>query len=150
MIRTGSRAARLWWLTAVLLIPFWVFACGLKGPPVPPRQPPLPAVTGLKGQLDNGVVTLTWQHPADTQGVAGYVVYRAQTKLSEPDCPDCPLVFESLETLSVSEASEQIEFTQPVASGFRYTFKVRPSGPSGGQGPDSNLVVIEALPKSEP
>lgn len=123
-----------------------VAGCGRKAPPVAPRQTPLAGVTGLKGELNQSTVRLTWHHSPDNERAAGYVVLRAQSSLSEPECPECPVVYQKVDTIPMSRSLRKkrhvMEFYHDVAEGFRYRFNVRPYQSSGGQGPDSNPVVI--------
>ena len=132
-------------LAAVLVI-----ACGKKAPPVAPRSQPLVGVTDLRGRLSQSTVRLTWNHTAENSHAVGYIVLRAQSSLSKPDCPDCPMVFQKEETISLRRSLRKkphaLEFYQDVADGFRYTYNVRPYQSSGAQGPDSNLVVL-SFPK---
>lgn len=127
-----------------------VIACGKKAPPVAPRSLPLVGVGDLQGQLSQSTVRLTWNHAVENSRAVGYVVLRAQSSLSKPECPDCPMVFQKVETISLSRSlrkkAHAMEFYQDVADGFRYTYNVRPYQSSGAQGPDSNYVVI-AFPK---
>lgn len=124
--------------------------CGKKAPPVAPRRIPLIGVSDLQGSLSLGRVELSWHHPPENVRAQGYLVLRAQSSLSQPDCPDCPLVFQKVDTISISRSLRKqrhaMAFSQDVAQGFRYTYNVRPYQSSGSQGPDSNLVVI-AHPK---
>jgi hypothetical protein len=51
----------------------WLFGfswigCGVKGPPVPPRQPPVPAVSGLAYRVADRAVILTWSLPGPLSG----------------------------------------------------------------------------------
>lgn len=128
-------------LTSLLLC-----GCGKKAPPVAPRKLPLVGVSGLQGSLSQSTVRLVWRHIPENERAAGYIVLRAQTPLSQPECPDCPMVFQKVETISLSRSlrkkGHEMEFYQDVAKGFRYTYNVRPYQSSGAQGPDSNLVVI--------
>ncbi len=142
---TGSnRIPQIFWALALALV--LVNGCGKKAPPVAPRQLPLVRVGDLQGSLSRGTVRLTWNHPSENARAEGYVVLRAQSSLSKPDCPDCPLVFQKVETISLRGALRKkphtMEFNQDVTDGFRYTYNVRPYQSSGAQGPDSNLVVI--------
>lgn len=121
-------------------------SCGKKAPPVVPQVLPPPAMAEVQGQLQEGRVTLTWLHGSQHQAVAGYVVFRAQSALSRPDCPQCPLIFQKVDTIRVEGKSQTVQFSQAVPGGFRYTYKVRPFQSSGAQGADSNVVVLEALP----
>lgn len=120
--------------------------CGKKAPPVVPRITPLPIMDDVQGRLQDGTVTLTWQHGTQYRAVAGYVVLRAQSALSRPECPQCPLIFQKVDTIRVSRNPQTVHFSQAVPNGFRYTYKVRPFQSSGAQGPDSNAVILEAAP----
>lgn len=123
-----------------------ISGCGKKAPPVAPSRQPLVGVSDLQGSLSQGNVRLTWNHSSENLRAVGYIVLRAQSSLSKPDCPDCPMVFQRVETISLTRSmrkqSHVLEFNQDVADGFRYTFNVRPYQSSGAQGPDSNFFVI--------
>ena len=51
-----------------LLLCFSYFGCGIKGPPVPPRRLPVPAVKNLAYQVAVGSATLTWSLPGPLSG----------------------------------------------------------------------------------
>jgi hypothetical protein len=131
---------------APMLAVILIIGCGKKAPPVAPRRLPLTQVRDLQGDLRQGTVRLTWNHTPDNAGAKGYIVLRAQSSLSQPDCPECPMVFQKVETISMRRSMRKkqhaMEFYQDVAQGFQYTYSVRPYQSSGAQGPDSNLVVI--------
>lgn len=133
------------WLGLMLVLTL-LNGCGKKAPPVAPRQTPLAAISDLKGELNRGTVRLTWHHAPDNARAAGYIILRAQSALSQPECPECPLVYQKIDTIPLSRSLGKkrhiIEFYHDVADGFRYTFNVRPYQSSGDQGPDSNAVVI--------
>lgn len=142
-----------WALWVAVLTLLALNGCGKKAPPVAPSQAPLAGVRDLAGALNQGAVRLTWNHLPENAKAAGYIVLRAQSALSKPDCPGCPQLFQKVATVPVSRSlSKQrypLEFYHDLAQGFKYTFKVRPYESSGGQGPDSNLVVI-THPKTGP
>ncbi len=121
--------------------------CGKKAPPIVPREKPLTAVADLKAELDQGHVTLTWTHSPENRSAVSYVVLRAQRELSQPECSDCPMVYQKAGAIKLSKSLRKekhgLDFSQDLAVGFRYTFSVRPIHSSGAQGPDSNRVVIE-------
>jgi hypothetical protein len=127
--------------------------CGKKAPPVAPSQAPLVGVTDLAGGLQLSKVRLTWTHPIENAKAAGYIILRAQSVLSKPDCPDCPQLFQKVDTVPIGRSQRKqrhsMELYHDLATGFKYTFKVRPYESSGGQGPDSNTVVIPH-PKTGP
>lgn len=148
MSAPGRRA--MWVVVFTLLA---LNGCGKKAPPVAPSEAPLAAVRDLAGGLNKDAVRLTWNHPSENAKAAGYVILRAQSALAKPDCPDCPQLFQKVATVPVSRSMRKqrhpLEYYQNLAQGFRYTFKVRPYESSGGQGPDSNLVMI-SHPKTGP
>lgn len=121
--------------------------CGKKGPPVAPQHKPLAAVADLKADLNKGLVRLTWSHDPENWGAAKYLVLRAQMAMTQPECPDCPMVFQKVGAIPLSKAlrheKHTLDFSQNLMPGFRYTFHVRPIHDAGVQGPDSNSVVIE-------
>jgi hypothetical protein len=133
------------WLGVILVLTL-LNGCGKKAPPVAPRQVPLAAVGDLKGELNQGAVRLTWHHRPDNARAVGYIILRAQSPLSRPQCPQCPLVYQKVDAKPVSRSLRKkrhaMEFYHDVEEGFRYTFNVRPYQGSGDQGPDSNPVII--------
>ena len=137
-------------LIVIALAAVLTLACGKKAPPVAPKSQPLVGVGDLQGRLNESTVRLAWNHAAENSHAVGYIVLRAQSSLSKPECPDCPMVFQKVETISLKRALRKkphaLEFYQDVADGFRYTYNVRPYQSSGAQGPDSNFVVI-AFPR---
>ena len=133
-------------LIAAGLVFMSLWGCGKKGPPVVPRVPPLPMINDLQGRLQEGTVTLTWQHRPSYEAVSGYVVLRAQSALSSPQCPQCPLIFQKVGTLRIDRNQQTVHYSQSVPDGFRYTYKVQPFQSSRAQGPDSNMIVLEAAP----
>lgn len=140
-----SRLARLGIYGVALLL--LAAGCGKKAPPVAPQTRPLSAVTDLKGVLDRNQVRLIWTHRPDNQDAKAYVVLRAQRGLSQAECKDCPRVFQKVGSISVPGAArdqqQTLDYSQSLASGFTYTFSVRPIHGTGAQGPDSNLVMLE-------
>ncbi|MBR9982853.1 MAG: hypothetical protein KFF50_17610 [Desulfatitalea sp.] len=145
MARMDLERRRIWAAAAVgaLLLLAGIAGCGVKGPPVPPQRPPLPAVEALTGRLDGDTVTLNWRHNPDAKGVAGYVVLRAQSDPAQPPCPDCPVVYQRAGTINADKHSRQITFSEPVPAGFRYTYLVRALGAAGDQGPEKASVEID-------
>ena len=124
--------------------------CGVKGPPVPPKMPPVPAVAGLTYQVADQTVALTWRLPgslsAKQASHAAFDLYRSRTALAEPPCDGCPLVFEKVATVPyIHSESSRYSFDAPLDPGYRYVFKVR-LATDRGAGPDSNPVQFDHLP----
>ena len=116
-------------LSAIVLIGTVFIGCGVKGPPVPPHQPPLPGVTDLAYQRVDGTVVLArgLDGPLTSRQAqeAAFVVYRSRSRLSDPACDTCPLIFDKVTTLPYADTPDR-RFTAelPVERGYRYTFKV--------------------------
>jgi hypothetical protein len=142
-VRFLLRRAGLGCIVLVLLLT----ACGKKGPPVAPREKPLAAIADLNGVLSADDLKLTWRHDPDNWSATAYIVLRARQELPHPECADCPLAFEKTGSVPVARSLRKekhtLDFSQSLAAGFRYSFKVRPVTASGAQGPDSNMVLID-------
>jgi len=133
-----------------LLLSVSYFGCGVKGPPVPPRQAPVQAVADLAYAVSDQIVVLTWHLPGPLSAKqaknAAFGLYRYRTALAEPDCDGCPLVFEKVATVPyVHTESNRFSIDAPLETGYRYVFKVRLET-DGGAGPDSNSVQIDYFP----
>ena len=141
------------WLVPVglfLLLSISFFGCGIKGPPVPPRKAPVPAVAELAYEVVDQTVKLTWRLPeplsAKQAKHAVFGLYRSRTAMAESGCDGCPLVFQKVATVPyVHTETNRFSINAPLASGYRYVFKVRLEMDRGG-GPDSNLVQFDHLP----
>jgi len=140
----------------ICLVGLMSIGCGVKGPPVPPRQPPFPAVVDLSYRVAGPAVTLGWSIPqalsGEQAGRSFFAVYRSRSALDQPACEGCPLVFDKVATMPYADSQgNRFAKVLPLDPGFRYVFKVRLET---GQnfGPDSNLVrfdhLAEALPGS--
>ena len=139
-------------LTGVLLLlSCSYFGCGVKGPPVPPRQPPLPVVADLAYQVAGQMVTLTWSLQGSLSGKQAqqtvFGLYRSMTALDEPVCDGCPLVFEKVTTVPYVHAdADRFATDVSLDTGYHYVFKVRLET-DRGVGPDSNPVQFDHLPE---
>jgi hypothetical protein len=107
---------------AVFCIMFVLVSCGKKGPPVPLWAPELPAVTDLSYTMTGDVVTLIWKAPVGpaAKDLSGFTVLRSMASLDEKDCPGCPVIFERVAKLG----PHTTRFSEPLASGKRYIYKV--------------------------
>lgn len=127
--------------------------CGVKGPPMPPRQPPLPAVKALAFQVADGSVTLTWSlaQPLAGKSAGGWAfgIHRSRSALDQPACDGCPLVFERVGAVPADGSPNgRFSFAMPLAAGYHYAFKVRLEK-SGRAGPDSQPVRFD-YPAAKP
>ncbi len=150
MIPKAVFSGKVTLLTGIfLLLGFSYFGCGIKGPPVPPRQPPVPVVLDLAYQVADRVIMLTWRLPGPLFGRqanhATFGLYRSRTTLAEPVCDGCPLVFEKVKTVPfVYTDTNRYSADASLDPGYRYVFKVRLET-DGGAGPDSNPVQLDHL-----
>lgn len=121
-----------WFMLAgcCLLLALSHIGCGIKGPPVPPKAPPIQAVTDLSYQVDEGSVVLAWGLPDRLSGKRAkgsvFDIYRSRSELSDAACEDCPLIFEKVATLPyVQTDNNRFSIALDLDPGYRYVFKVR-------------------------
>ena len=112
--------------------------CGKKGPPIPPGAIVPPRVVSLSHTLKDGAVTLTWKAPEGpgAKAVDGYDVMRSSTSLDEEECKGCPIVFQRLARLGISQTS----YTDTLVLGKRYIYKVVAITSYQVAGKDSKLI----------
>jgi hypothetical protein len=149
MRRTGVAAKMIMIAGLCGLVGIAWIGCGVKGPPVPPRQPMPPASPRLAFQVTGSSVTLTWSLPEPLSGrqakQARFVVYRSPTGFDQAACDDCPLVFQKWKTIPYVHAdANPYSTTAPLDPGYRYVFKVRVET-EGGVGADSNSVQVDPV-----
>jgi len=137
---------------------FWVCfglaGCGVKGPPVAPRQPMVPVVVDLRYTLSGDVATLTWSlaSPLSAKEAqeAWFVLFRSQTSFASQPCDTCPQLFEKVVTVPYTDPSSgRYTATILLQNGYRYLFKARLETKSG-IGPDSNTVGLDFPSADDP
>jgi hypothetical protein len=127
-----------------------MISCGVKRPPRPLGMPAPPTVTDLSHTILDGAVELKWHVPKGSARVMnlaqGFIVYRYQAPLTEEKCSGCPMLFKRVADIPLSVQGEdgELTFSEPISSGYRYTYKVALSLQNGIIGGDSNLVEFEA------
>lgn len=135
-------------ILVLLMILSLLCGCGMKAPPVVPRQPAMQAVTDLSVARQEGMLVLSWHHQLPPSGVTGYVIYRAPSLDPDSDCNRCPLLFERIGQVAL-DPNERLKrhllsYRSPMgAAAGPAIYKVVPVQSSGAQGPDSNLVEID-------
>jgi hypothetical protein len=127
---------------------FMISGCGIKAPPVAPKQLSPSTVKDLKGIIEGPTYKLTWSVPdAGTKvasGMAGFIVYRSKVPLSDSHCPACPVLFERVEDIPMKGKSNiKMKYVDTLESGYRYTYKVITYNKKGSQSKDSNFVSID-------
>lgn len=135
---------RLYFLITILFIT----ACGVKGPPVLPRQIQPPAVSDLKAELKEGILNLTWTIPKSENkkaATAGFTVYRSKTPISKADCEKCPVVYQGIGTFPLNAGDIKrggVRYSESLEKGFRYIYKVTGHTDQGVYSEDSNVVRL--------
>jgi len=128
-----------------LLLP----GCGKKGPPVPPRQSPVPSVSDLKYRIDGSLLTLTWTIPKEKEGEKtafdGFILYRYKSPISNSPCKNCPKLFHKVADIKIDtfgNGIKNMKHRDEVEKGFAYTYKVILYTKNGASGVDSNYVIF--------
>lgn len=136
---------------AILIISVFFFpGCGVKAPPKPPREALPPVIDDLRPTIDGNTLKLSWTIPPEKvrrrSGLAGFIVHRSKVPLSEPDCPDCPVLFERAADIPIDsygleeEEKNEMTYSETLEKDFTYTYKVTAYSESGTTGRDSNYV----------
>jgi hypothetical protein len=148
LLRTLDLGSRCRYFFLLLLLSTFILptgvliSCGKKGPPVPPREKPLPAIADLKEQIQDSQLTLTWTVPT-VKRVFGFYVYRSKTAVSEPECKDCPVLFTRVTDIPITQSVEEektFTYTETLEKGYRYIYKVTVYTETGLVSSDSNYV----------
>ncbi|MCJ7774016.1 MAG: hypothetical protein MUP22_12890 [Desulfobacterales bacterium] len=141
-------------LVSLLLISFalLIIGCGKKGPPIASKYEMPSPVTDLQGKLEGDTLILTWEVPKKSLGIAGFIVYKSKTAVSEPECKTCPILFERVIDIPIMEKdpsdmkNKVMTHNEVLELGFRYIYKVNPYMEGGRIGKDSNNYVITFEP----
>jgi hypothetical protein len=149
--RIGSRTGNVKKnrVLCLVILTIWMIllsACGKKGPPVPQTFVPPPVVKGLQIILEDNIATLRWPIPEwEEKGedfLAGFHVYRSQTA-AEKSCEDCPVRFKKVADIQIKNNTSAGSYTEPLETGFQYSFKVSGYTDSGYEGEKSETVTID-------
>jgi hypothetical protein len=145
------------WMAALLLVlagsSFLWIGCGKKGPPRPPRRPLPPVVKDLEYNLRNDIVALSWTVPGAASPSnslpAAVKVFRSRLSVEDTGCENCPIRYALSVEIPIhkkrSEKSEPIRmsYTEFVAPGYRYIYKLTVFDQYGRGGRDSNIVKFD-------
>ena len=133
---------RRWPTLFLIILALWTVSCGKKGPPVPPRAVPPPAVPRLSMELEGDELTLIWTAPEGSRrmisDLGGFLIYRSKQSLSAPECKDCPILFTRIATVPYAgqtPGTERITYSETLEKGFRYIYKVTVFSKSGIERP---------------
>ena len=138
-------------VSILIAVVFLLPGCGKKGPPVPPRQKPVPAVSDLKHSIDGNILSLTWTIPKEKEKTNtdsdGFIVYRYKRPISDSPCKNCPKLFQKVSDIpaditnaATGNENKNIEYREEIEKGFVYTYKVVLYTKSGAQSRDSNYI----------
>ena len=138
-------------IPAIIILVFLLPGCGKKGPPVPPRHKPIPAVSDLKYGIYGNMLTLTWTIPKEKEKAKsapdGFIVYRSKRPISDSDCKNCQKLFQKVSDIPADikidapgYKNNNIEYREEIERGFVYTYKVVLYTKSGAQSRDSNNI----------
>ncbi len=138
-------------ISILIAVVFVLPGCGKKGPPVPPRQKPIPSVSDLKYSIDGNKLTLTWMIPKEKENLKtafdGFIVYRHKRPISDSQCKNCPKLFQQVADIPADITNDapgyenkNIEHREEIEKGFVYTYKVVLYTKNGVFSADSNYV----------
>lgn len=118
----------LWALVVLTVVA--ASGCGRKLPPQPPAHDKAPAVADLAYRLEGDYLTLTWTVPSPgakgMRPVTGFRVERAELPAAQAECAACPLDFRTIGEVRTPGriAGGQVRFSETIAPGFRYVYRV--------------------------
>ena len=129
-------------LSFIIILIVAAHGCGVKGPPIAPGYTDPVIVKDLSYQVSGNKLVLAWTIPKadDNQSakIASAGVYRLKQPMGKQNCPDCPQIFERLANLSARSGT--MTYTDTIARGFQYYYKIILSDTSNRSGGDSNIV----------
>jgi hypothetical protein len=142
---------RVFLLFAIMTIFFLSTGCGRKASPRPPRILPPPVIVELDAQINQESVNLVWSISGfgqqETVTLLGFIIYKAKTPTTEADCVGCPVVFQKVNSVLVSEKNDlsdqektEWSYHENIEAGYRYVYKVVPYGEGGYEIGDSKTV----------
>ena len=129
-----------------LAVAFATGGCGKKGPPKPPSGNNPPSVRDLAYSVTGKTIKLSWTIPQTTDkaksAVVGFLIFQYQQPAHERECVNCPVIFRQVGDVPArgQPGVTPLVFTQTIAPGYRYIYKVKTYDSEGLSGKDSNFV----------
>jgi hypothetical protein len=129
----------------ICCILFGGFACGKKGPPVPPRAIAPQPVKDLKGEVVQKGVRLSWTIP---EGEKQFRLLKAVVPLTEAPCADCPVRFTEQLDIDITDSKivqidgDKVTYWESMEPGNRYVYKIVVISADGIKSKDSNIVSV--------
>jgi hypothetical protein len=142
-------------LLVLLGMAFWSAGCGKKGDPRAPELATPKVIQNLRARTGAEGVTLTWSRPTEyidgkeLKDLAGFVIFRKELA---PNCPDCPVPYRQLTTVSVEDREKFIQqkqyrfVDQEVRPEAVYRYRVSSQLSDGSLGGPSNEVEVKRGP----
>jgi len=137
----------LWKSFFLFVTVLWIFSCGKKGPPVPPREVAPPGVPVLVMTVEADDVILSWGVPEGSRRVisklGGFFIYRSKQSIRAAECKGCPILFTRIGTVPYKgekPGTGTITYIDALEKGYRYIYKVTVHSKAGLTSGDSNLV----------
>jgi hypothetical protein len=144
-------------IAPILLVYIALFgaACGKKGDPRAPELVTPKSIQNLSARSGPGGVTLSWSRPTEyidgreLTDLSGFVIFRKELS---PGCPDCPVPYRQLATVSVEDQSKffkqkQYRFVdQEVRPDAVYRYRVSSQLSDGSLGGPSNEAEVKRGP----
>jgi len=128
---------------------FFLTACGVKGPPVPPSYVKPSEVKKLNKEIKKDRLTLSWTIPKKEEwyhkDLDGFIVYRFKEPISTEPCKNCPKKFEAVADVPVGTMApgDTIKYNEKLENGFRYIYKIDGYTASGDKSKGSDSVEFE-------
>ncbi len=126
----------------LILLIFFFTGCGKKGPPVPPGQKSIPAVTDLSYSIDNNMLILSWSKPTEKGKAdpAGFAIYRSRKKIEDQDCKGCPGTFKQIAHITAQGTKDTFEYKDQLKAGYHYIYRIRVYTKNKIHGQSSNII----------
>jgi hypothetical protein len=129
----------------ICFILFGSFACGKKGPPVPPSVIIPQPVKDLKGEVVQDGIRLSWTIPGEEKQ---FSLFKAVVPLTEDPCEDCPVRFTEQRDIDITDSKilqiegDKVTYWESMEPGKRYTYKIVVISEDGIESKDSNIVSV--------
>lgn len=132
----------------IVAFSIFLYGCGKKAPPKPPRREEPPLVDDLSHSLDGNNLKLRWTIPEVKRkvksGLGGFYVFRSKKSVSESDCKNCLKIFKRVADIPLEDmgnsGKDTIKYSEALEKGYRYIYKVVIYTNNGVTGKDSNIV----------
>lgn len=147
----------------LLIIVFFIAACGKKGPLVPPEALVPAAVSDLAVAQKGEYFQLSWLEPAREVGggrltdLAGFELLRREVLPPAEDCEQCPSAYRLLKTVDLEYLRDAVRLgtllitnDNGVEIGKTYQYKVVSRKKDGTRSPESNKVRREKIFPPQP